>query len=108
MGAASKYLVDREAQAETMDLYPGVPLIVKGHGVGLTDAMWAAVERTPIQVFYETPAHELILEGDSVLGVRARRTDGFVNIYGRVILACGGFEGNARMRRQYLGPGTEF
>lgn len=99
---------DREAQAEIMDLYPGVPLVVQRHGVGLTDAMWAAVERTSVQVFYETPAHDLIVEGDTFPGVRARRSDGFIDFYGRVILACGGFEGKPRMRRQYLGPGTEF
>ncbi|KIX06610.1 uncharacterized protein Z518_04586 [Rhinocladiella mackenziei CBS 650.93] len=93
-----------------VDVPPGLSLVVKDHGVGLNEAMWAAVEKHPssIQVFYASPAHDLILDGDRVLGVRARHRSGYVDFFGRVILCSGGFEANPRMRRQYLGEGTEF
>jgi tricarballylate dehydrogenase len=32
---------------------------------------------------------------------------GFVDFKGQVILACGGFEASARLRRQYLGEGWD-
>ncbi|OQU95874.1 FAD binding domain-containing protein [Cladophialophora immunda] len=92
---------------EKVELSPGVPVVNRGFGRGLTDAMWQAVERTPIKVFYDSSGHDLISAGDQVLGIRARQVDGFVDFYGKVILACGGFEANPRMRRQYLGEGLE-
>nr|KAK5441008.1 hypothetical protein LTR18_006851 [Exophiala xenobiotica] len=98
--------VQRES-SDVVALNPGVPVINQNNGRGLTDAMWAAVEQTSISVFYASPAHDLIAEGDKILGVRVRREDCFVNFYGKVILACGGFEANPRMRRQYLGEGME-
>ena len=70
-----------------MDLAPGLSLVVKDAGVGLTDAMWAAVEKTPIQVFYDSPAHDLILDGDKILGIRARQSTGYVDFpFGRIKL----------------------
>lgn len=102
------FWVTREGRTEEMvELDPGVPVVNRGFGRGLTDAMWRAVEQTPIKVFYDSPGHDLITNGDRVLGVRARQVDGFIELYGKVILACGGFEANTRMRRQYLGEGLE-
>ncbi|KAF2158672.1 hypothetical protein M409DRAFT_71525 [Zasmidium cellare ATCC 36951] len=100
--------VPRKAEkGQRVNLYPGVPVINRDNGRGLTDAVWAAVEKTNIKVFYESPAHDLIVKGNQVLGITVRRNMGFDRFYGRVILACGGFEANPRMRRQYLGEGTE-
>ena len=53
-----------------IDIAPGIELMVAGEGVGLTDALWAAVERTNIDVFYECPAYDLLARGDTVDGVR--------------------------------------
>lgn len=99
----------REGATGVQELPPGVPVVNRNSGRGLTDAMWAAVERINVQVYYETPAHDLLMDGDRVLGVRARTKDGYRDfIADNVILACGGFEANPRMRRLYLGQGTEF
>ena len=103
------FWVSHEGKEGVQDLAPGVPVVTRGYGRVLTDAMWKAVEKTgKIEVFYEMPAQDLLVDGDRVLGVKARSRDGWCDFYGKVILACGGFEANPRMRRQYLGPGTEF
>ncbi|KAK4505802.1 hypothetical protein PRZ48_003767 [Zasmidium cellare] len=100
--------VPRKAEkGKRVQLYPGVPVINRDNGRGLTDAVWAAVEKTNIKVFYESPAHDLIVKGNQILGITIRRDAAFDSFYGKVILACGGFEANPRMRRQYLGEGTE-
>ena len=91
----------------TIDLRPGSPIMALHEGVGLTDDLWKAVEKTKITVFYSTPAHELIIAGDTVSGVRTRGLNTFTDLHGQVVLACGGFEANPRLRRQYLGPGWD-
>jgi tricarballylate dehydrogenase len=65
------------------------------------------VERTSIAVFYNTPGYDLIAEGDTIKGVRARQYERFLDFRGKVILACGGFEASPRLRRQYLGEGWD-
>lgn len=100
--------VPRKAEKEEpVNLYPGIPIANRDNGRGLPDAIWAAVEKTSIKVVYEAPAHDLIMNGNQVLGIIVRRPKHFTRFYGKVILACGGFEANRRMRRQYLGEGTE-
>lgn len=101
------FWVTKESHQGKVDLNPGVPVVNEDYGRGLTDGMWAAVERTRINVFYDSPGHDLITDGDKILGVQVRQSQEFVNFYGKVILACGGFEANPRLRRQYLGEGTD-
>ena len=102
------FWVSHQDASGQQELAPGVPVVNRDYGRGLTDAMWKAVERTDTQVFYSMPAHDLITDGDRILGVVARSSEGYCGFYGEVILACGGFEANPRMRRQFLGVGTEF
>ena len=102
------FWVNHQGKDGVQELAPGVPVVTRDYGRGLTDAMWKAAEKAGIEVFYSTPAQDLIADGDRVLGVRARSSEGYYDFYGNVILACGGFEANPRMRRQYLGPGFEF
>ena len=98
---------DTKVMEGTIDLRPGAPIMALHEGVGLTDDLWKAVENTSIEVFYCCPAHELIMEGDNCLGIRARLADHYVDFRGQVILACGGFEASPRLRRQYLGEGWD-
>jgi tricarballylate dehydrogenase len=88
-------------------LPPGGCVRTVHEGIGLTDDLFAAVERTDIDVWYESPAHELITEGSTVRGVRVRRRGEFEELYGQVILASGGFEANPEMRLRYLGSGWD-
>src|SRR5690606_6547211 len=59
-----------------------------------------------VPIHYATPAHELTLDaGGAVSGVRARHGANTLVYRARraVVLACGGFEYNARMREAFLG-----
>jgi len=73
-------------------------------GVGLVARLFEAVEADPrIEMRYESPVRELLVDGRSVLGVRVGSTSGTYDLHGPVVLACGGFEASPRLRRQYLG-----
>ena len=96
-----------EGRNETIDLPPGSPVKAVKDGVGLTDNLWAAVQAREIAVRYNSPAHDLLVSGDTVYGVKIRQTHSFLDIEGQVILACGGFSSNPAMRRQYLGEGWD-
>jgi len=61
-------------------------------------------------MYWETQAQKLLLNDvGEVSGVQARKNDGRrTNIMGKkVMLACGGFEGNKEMLARYVGPKTE-
>ncbi|OOF90683.1 hypothetical protein ASPCADRAFT_134976, partial [Aspergillus carbonarius ITEM 5010] len=83
-----------------VDLPPWDTIMAVGEGTGLMEALWAAVERTDIAVFQASPVADLILDGDSVRGVRVRQRQATVSFLAeQVILGCGGFEASARLRR---------
>jgi len=81
-----------------------------GGGWALVEALAKAAEEMGVECFYETTAEELIKDEDGkVVGLRATsaksRNIGFV---GSVVLACGGFEGNAEMQARYFGPAARY
>lgn len=88
-------------------LPPGGAVRTVNEGRGLVDDLFRAVETKGIEVWYDAPVHDLITEGSSVHGVVVRRSDAFVELRGRVILASGGFEANPEMRQRYLGAGWD-
>jgi tricarballylate dehydrogenase len=102
-------LVDPSKQeaGTTYALAPGGAVRSWEEGVGLIENLFNAVEATDIEVWYDAPGHELITQGSTVVGVRVRKTDEFVEVYGQVVLAAGGFEANPEMRLRYLGPGWD-
>lgn len=102
-----KYFSREAAGDAKLDLMPGASLRAANEGVGLMASLWQAVENAGIAVRHDSPAHDLITEGDRVTGVQVRRPDRFVNYTGRVVLACGGFEANPMLRRRYLGEGWD-
>jgi 3-oxosteroid 1-dehydrogenase len=57
-----------------------------------------------IPLWLHTPARELIVEGDRVVGVVAEQEGRAIRIAARkgVVLGAGGFEGNQAMREKYL------
>jgi 3-oxosteroid 1-dehydrogenase len=63
-----------------------------------------SVEERNIPIWLNTEMTELIMEGDRVVGIRARKQGRELFIRGRkaVVLASGGFERNQAMREQYL------
>lgn len=79
-----------------------------GGGAELIASETAAARKRGIDIRYGTGATELLFDGLSVNGVRARGPDGVSDVSAKaVILACGGFEANAEWRTRYLGPGWE-
>lgn len=96
---------------QPIDLDAGAPVMVRGGGVGLVNALWTAVEDLVpggrMTVWYDSPAHDLITMGDTIHGVRIRHRDHLSSVYGKVVLASGGFSANPAMRRQYLGEGWD-
>lgn len=94
-------------EGEPYVLPPGSAVRSEDEGVGLTDTLFAAVERAGIEIRYDSPAVSLITEGSTVLGVSIRGPDCFQEARGAVVLASGGFEANPEMRLRYLGPGWD-
>ncbi len=78
-------------------------------GPGLVRMLTTAARRAGITILYETKMLRLRLDdAGAVTGVEAQDADGVHTIGGRgVVLACGGFEANARMRAEFLGTGWE-
>ena len=81
-------------------------LLPVGGGQALVEALAAAAEKQGVEFLYETTAQSLLRDDEGrITGLRARRRDGAaMEISGRVVLASGGFEGNAEMMTRYVGP----
>ena len=98
----------KAAHGTKLEIAPPVGLMAVHEGVGLMQDQWTAVESRPnITILYDTSATELVMEGRSVVGVRTRQEHKDVVYRGQVILGCGGFEANPRLRRQFLGEGWD-
>jgi tricarballylate dehydrogenase len=81
-------------------------LLPVGGGQALVDALAARAETLGVTFFYETTAVDLVQAGNGAitgLKVSGRGHAQFV-LQGEVVLACGGFEGNAEMMTRYIGP----
>ena len=85
-------------------------LLPVGGGLALVEALAARAEALGATFFYETTATRLAVDEDNrVTGIYARlRGEGAARFSGQVVLACGGFEGNAEMLTRYIGPRSVF
>lgn len=84
---------------------------ISGGGLALIEAMAPRAEQGGAQFFYEHTAQDLIVDSDGrVIGLQAaakgNRTIRFMAK--SVVLACGGFEGNAEMVARYLGDSGRY
>ncbi len=77
------------------------------NGTRLFKVLEDNVHARKIEVVFETPAQRLIVEDGRIIGLTALRKGRPVSIRARkgVILACGGFEADAEMQRQYFQVG---
>ncbi len=84
----------------------GLVLGTVGGGKGLMEQYVAAAIKNGIEVRYEHAVSGLLRDDTgAVIGVTAKSLAGQEDIEaGAVVLACGGFESNPRMRAAYLGP----
>jgi tricarballylate dehydrogenase len=81
-------------------------LLPVGGGLALVEALAARAEALGVRFFYEVTATSLQRDdGGRVCGLLGNtRTEGPIRFGGQVVLACGGFEGNAEMLTRYIGP----
>jgi len=85
-------------------------LLPVGGGLALVEGLATRAEALGVTFFYETTGTGLERNDDGqVTGLNARiRGEGAVRFKGQVVLACGGFEGNAEMLTRYIGPRSVF
>ena len=78
-------------------------------GQGLVRMLTTACRRVGVTVLYGTAMKRLLTsESGGVVGVEIEDRDGSHLLgAGSVVLACGGFEANADMRRRHIGAGWE-
>jgi tricarballylate dehydrogenase len=80
-------------------------LLPVGGGQALVEGLAAQAEKLGVDFRYESTAARLEQDEDGrVTGLVARDGAGRVRYAGRVVLACGGFEGNTEMMTRYVGP----
>lgn len=83
---------------------PGMP---NGGGAAIVSAFCGLLEQMPnVEFMYETEALRLITDDEGVVaGLKIRSQNGRTSTLdaGAVVLACGGFQGNAEMLTRYLG-----
>lgn len=80
-------------------------LLPVGGGAALVEALAARAEQLGVTFFYETTALDLVHDGSGrVAGLKVRQGGAQAVLRGEVVLACGGFEGNAEMMTRYVGP----
>jgi tricarballylate dehydrogenase len=80
-------------------------LLPVGGGLALVEALAKRAEELGVAFHYETTAQSLLQDEEGrVVGVAARRGGRAMRFHGKVVLACGGFEGNAEMQTRYIGP----
>ncbi len=89
--------------------YGGVNIEAVGGGAGLVEAELARVEKLGCDIRYSTGATKLIQDKKRrITGIEVCGPNGYEEIKtNAVVLACGGFESNPKMRAQYLGAGWD-
>ena len=83
----------------------GLALSVEDGGKGLIRADLRALQKRGIELWFSTPAVQLITAGSAVIGVVVRkRGEEVLLTTSAVILACGGYESSRELRMKHLGP----
>lgn len=78
-----------------------------GGGLALVETLGDAADRLGVDRHFQSTARSLVIDDDgTVRGVVASTRSGTSTFEGGVVLACGGFQGNAEMTARYLGPGA--
>jgi tricarballylate dehydrogenase len=78
-----------------------------GGGRAIVEKLADAAKAAGVKVLYESALERLVMTGNHrVSGVEVRSSDGVTTTLqaDAVILACGGFQGNAAMMREHFGP----
>ncbi|WP_431268535.1 FAD-binding protein [Dankookia sp. P2] len=86
----------------------GLTVCAWGGGPGLVQAETEAAKKRGIEIRYATRAQKILYDGFKVEGIQVKSPGRIYDIKApSVILAAGGFQGDAEMRTRYLGPGWQ-
>jgi len=78
-----------------------------GGGLALVETLTEAAQELGVTFHFLTTARDLVRSTDgTVAGIRASVDGVSAEFLGQVVLACGGFEGNAEMLARYQGNGA--
>ncbi|QGQ45960.1 FAD-dependent tricarballylate dehydrogenase TcuA [Metabacillus sediminilitoris] len=95
----------------------GLPIKTEDKGVGLIKSLFQRAEEIGIDLWYNSRATQLVTVNDRITGINIEQDGEILTIStSSVILACGSFEANKKMRSEHLGEeweaaivrGTEF
>ncbi len=79
-----------------------------GGGANLLKVLTQAAKQTGVTFRYACSAREIITKDDRIAGLVVKQTGAREILpVDAIVLACGGFQGNAEMMRTYLGDGGE-
>ncbi|KIP09700.1 hypothetical protein PHLGIDRAFT_67133 [Phlebiopsis gigantea 11061_1 CR5-6] len=82
----------------------GLALSTRDGGKGLIETHRKALKEAGVETWFDTPAVEILLDGDAVSGLVVRKTGELVELHARaVVLACGGYEASRDLRKKYMG-----
>jgi tricarballylate dehydrogenase len=112
LGMSFRLMYERQAYERPGGRYlfwGGLAVGAAGGGKGLIAAHEQIATRLSVAVQYDRCCLALVRDGDAVTGVHWRGSDGASGLVRAesVVLAAGGFEADAALRRQYLGEGWE-
>lgn len=80
-----------------------------GGGLALIEALAPVAEKLGVEFHYETTARELVRDEDGrVTGVEVVNPRRTLRLLGKVILACGGFQGSAELQARYFGSRARY
>ena len=86
----------------------GLTLEVKNQGEGLIKSLTNIAKKNGIKIKYEVAAKKLIKKNNEIKGIGVlNKGKKELILCNSVILACGGFEANSKMRSKYLGNGWD-
>jgi len=86
----------------------GIPIKHPKKGVGLMENLFRRVSEVGIDIWYNSPAIELLKNDNKISGVVVKKDHETVTVEtSSVILASGGFEASKQLRIEHLGPEWE-
>jgi tricarballylate dehydrogenase len=82
---------------------------IYGGGLAIVETLTPKIEELGGKLIFDTTARDLIEEDGQVIGVRCSgKNNECIEVYGKVVLASGGFEGNPQMLVQYGGQENRY
>lgn len=91
-----------------LHFWGGLPLKTHNKGVGLIQKLFNKAEEVGIDIWYDSRATELITDNGRITGIILEQKDKVITLNApSVILACGSFEANKKMRSENLGEEWE-